>query len=168
VSDADADQDVVDFVAPLGDTFGGVDELAVAVHYLVVRTHAAFTATLGREAESMDMSPARLGVLKLLYYMPDRRLPMKEIGDRLAVTAGNITRLVSGLVAQGYIERVTPDADRRTTFAQITRAGAEVFEATMPPILRATSELQAPLEQNEKLELIRLLSKLRSALQRSD
>ena len=85
-------------------------------------------------------------------------------GSGLAVTAGNITRLVSGLVAQGYIRRDTPEHNRRTTFAELTPSGAGAFEDATQSILHSSRDLLRFLEEEEKEEMIRLLAKLRRGL----
>lgn len=54
-------------------------------------------------------------------------LRLGELSKRTMVTNGNITGLVERLEADGYIQRVTPDADRRVTLAKLTDTGTALF-----------------------------------------
>jgi MarR family 2-MHQ and catechol resistance regulon transcriptional repressor len=159
------DPDILEVAKKYSGSFPEVDELAVALNYLVTRTHAAFLAALTRDAEKMDLSPARLAVVRILYYAEGRRLPMKDLVTGLSVSGGNVTRLVSGLVAQGLITRETPEHNRRSTFAELTTKGVETFERAMPMILGSSKERLSILSTKEKEELLSLLAKLRHALE---
>ena len=55
-------------------------------------------------------------------------LRLGELSKRTMVTNGNVTGLVERLEADGYVQRVTPDGDRRVTVAILTPAGTELFE----------------------------------------
>lgn len=57
-------------------------------------------------------------------------LRLGELSKRTMVTNGNVTGLVERLEADGYIQRLTPDADRRVTVAKLTDSGT-IFFATM-------------------------------------
>jgi DNA-binding MarR family transcriptional regulator len=54
-------------------------------------------------------------------------LRLGELSKRTMVTNGNVTGLVERLEADGFVERVTPDGDRRVTVARLTPAGIDFF-----------------------------------------
>ncbi|EUC01170.1 transcriptional regulator, MarR family [Rhizobium sp. CF080] len=56
-------------------------------------------------------------------------LRLGELSKRTMVTNGNVTGLVERLEADGYVQRVTPDGDRRVTVAKLTEAGMTLFAA---------------------------------------
>lgn len=56
-------------------------------------------------------------------------LRLGELSKRTMVTNGNVTGLVERLEADGYIQRVTPQGDRRVTVAKLTEAGVTLFAA---------------------------------------
>ena len=56
-------------------------------------------------------------------------LRLGELSKRTMVTNGNVTGLVERLEADGYVQRVTPQGDRRVTVAKLTEAGATLFAA---------------------------------------
>ncbi|CDZ53746.1 MarR family winged helix-turn-helix transcriptional regulator [Neorhizobium galegae] len=56
-------------------------------------------------------------------------LRLGELSKRTMVTNGNVTGLVERLETDGFVQRVTPDGDRRVTVAKLTPAGTELFVA---------------------------------------
>ncbi|MDR6819262.1 DNA-binding MarR family transcriptional regulator [Neorhizobium sp. 2083] len=56
-------------------------------------------------------------------------LRLGELSRRTMVTNGNVTGLVERLEADGYVQRLTPDGDRRVTVAKLTDAGTMLFAA---------------------------------------
>lgn len=54
-------------------------------------------------------------------------LRLGELSKRTMVTNGNITGLVERLEADGMVQRVTPDGDRRVTVARLTEQGRTLF-----------------------------------------
>ena len=56
-------------------------------------------------------------------------LRLGELSKRTMVTNGNVTGLVERLEADGFVQRVTPDGDRRVTVAKLTPAGTDLFIA---------------------------------------
>lgn len=80
------------------------------------RLRAEFGATL-----------PQFDLMAQLYREPDG-LRLGELSRRTMVTNGNVTGLVERLEADGFVQRVTPDGDRRVTVARLTPAGTEFFE----------------------------------------
>lgn len=80
------------------------------------RLRAEFGATL-----------PQFDLMAQLYREPDG-LRLGELSRRTMVTNGNVTGLVERLEADGFVQRVTPDGDRRVTVARLTHSGTEFFE----------------------------------------
>jgi DNA-binding MarR family transcriptional regulator len=64
-------------------------------------------------------------VLLYLAQAPDRMLPMSALAESTMLTRSGITRLVDGLVAAGWLERVSCQSDARISYAHLTDAGYE-------------------------------------------
>ncbi|WJR69077.1 MarR family transcriptional regulator [Neorhizobium sp. CSC1952] len=62
-------------------------------------------------------------------YREKEGLRLGELSKRTMVTNGNVTGLVERLEADGYVQRVTPDGDRRVTVAKLTENGTTFFAA---------------------------------------
>ncbi len=83
-------------------------------------------------------------------------LKMKELSHRLMVTGGNVTGITDQLVAEGLVERVSVESDRRAFLVRLTDAGRNAFEAMAVEheqwIVQAFEGLSArELEQLHKL-----------------
>ncbi len=83
-------------------------------------------------------------------------LKMKELSHRLMVTGGNVTGITDQLVAEGLVERVSVESDRRAFLVRLTDAGRSAFEAMAVEheqwIVQAFEGLSArELEQLHKL-----------------
>ncbi|QBI18635.1 MarR family transcriptional regulator [Egibacter rhizosphaerae] len=106
---------------------------------VVVRLFRAQQLALGHMNELLapfGLTFARYEVLKLLAFSRTGRLPMGKMGERLMVHPTSVTSAVNRLEAQGLVERVPGDHDRRTTLAVLTEAGRELVD-------RATDALVA-------------------------
>lgn len=57
---------------------------------------------------------------------PERALPMKELGDRLACDASTLTGIVDRLEARGLVERQSQRGDRRAKALVLTAEGRAI------------------------------------------
>ncbi|WP_291843444.1 MarR family transcriptional regulator [Maricaulis sp.] len=72
------------------------------------------------------VSLSRFDALSALQRAPDGLL-MGELSDRLLVTNGNVTGLISRMVVDGLVTRDALPQDRRSFRVQLTEAGQETF-----------------------------------------
>lgn len=91
-------------------------------------------------------------------------MTMGELSRRLMVSNGNVTGLIDRLVAERLVERRTDEADRRAQRVRLTAAGRRAFDAMTPVHQAWVAEALTPLDPADKADLLRLLSKLKSAL----
>lgn len=106
-----------------------------------LRAHARVMRQLERDLESeQDLSLIDYDVLVQLSAAPDRRLRMSDLADALVLSRSGATRLVDRLVAEGLIERVTCETDRRGAWASLTDAGRNRLRRATPTHLRGVAE----------------------------
>ena len=106
-----------------------------------LRAHARVVRELERELQAEQrMALTDYDVLVQLANAGDRRLRMSELADRLLLSRSGATRLVDRLVAQGMVERVMCDVDRRGQWASLTDAGYERLRQASPTHLRGVAE----------------------------
>jgi DNA-binding MarR family transcriptional regulator len=65
---------------------------------------------------------------------------MSELADMVVLSRSGATRLVDRLEAEGLVERVSCDTDRRGQWAQLTEAGYERLRRASPTHLRGIAE----------------------------
>lgn len=106
-----------------------------------LRAHARVVARLERELQSeQQLALTDYDVLVQLAAAGDRRLRMSELADALLLSRSGATRLIDRLVAEGLVERVTCESDRRGQWASLTDAGYERLRAASPTHLRGVAE----------------------------
>ena len=106
-----------------------------------LRAHARVVRELERELQAEQrMALTDYDVLVQLANAPGRRLRMSELADRLLLSRSGATRLVDRLVAQGLVERVMCDVDRRGQWASLTDAGVDRLRQASPTHLRGVAE----------------------------
>jgi DNA-binding MarR family transcriptional regulator len=77
--------------------------------------------------EQFDTTLPRFDLMAQLERHPDG-LKMKELSHRLMVTGGNVTGITDQLVAEGLVERMAVEGDRRAFLVRLTTEGRSAFE----------------------------------------
>ena len=78
--------------------------------------------------EQFDTTLPRFDLMAQLERYPEG-LKMKELSHRLMVTGGNITGITDQLVAEGLVERLEVEGDRRAWRVRLTPRGHSLFAA---------------------------------------
>jgi DNA-binding MarR family transcriptional regulator len=131
----------------------------------LTRTHAAIAERLQAALAQGDFPPLPwYEVLATLSEVPDRRLKMGDLAERLVITRGGLTKLVDRLVKAGLVERAFCETDRRVSYATLTPAGSELLEE-MRPVIIAELEVAfaAKLSVAEANELRETLERVRES-----
>jgi DNA-binding MarR family transcriptional regulator len=107
----------------------------------LLRVHAALVSQLDRELQSAAELPlAWYDVLLELWYAPDKRLQMSELGERVVLSRTRVSRVVDELERAGLVERQAHPTDGRSTYAALTAAGRRRFRAAAPTYLGGIDE----------------------------
>lgn len=91
-------------------------------------------------------------------------LRMKTLSEYLMVTGGNVTGLTDQLVAEGWVERVADEEDRRSMIVRLTRAGKKQFKTMAAAHEQWLEQLLAPLGGKNSHALYEQLGQLRLVL----
>lgn len=91
-------------------------------------------------------------------------LRMKTLSEYLMVTGGNVTGLTDQLVAEGWVERIVDNEDRRSMIVRMTRSGNKQFGAMAEAHEQWLEQLLLPLGQPQVRELYDQLGLLRQVL----
>ena len=125
-----------------------------------LRAHARVVRELERELQAdQHLALTDYDVLVQLASAEGRRLRMSELADRLLLSRSGATRLVDRLVADGLVERVVCDDDRRGQWASLTHSGLRRLRAATPTHLRGIRDhFLDRLGADDITELDRMLS----------
>ena len=110
--------------------------------------------------ESVGISHAWFEVLERIASAPDQQLTMIELGRRLALTSGGVTRFLDRIVNAGYVTRTESPTDRRATLARLTDAGWTTLAEALTVHKAVIDELLEPLTNHERDALDHVLLKL--------
>ncbi len=116
----------------------------------------------GRLRETHDMTLPRFDVLAQLARAPDG-MRMRELSQRMMVTGGNITGLVTQLEAEGLLARSVSSSDRRARRVKLTGRGQALFARMARAHEGWIVTLMHGLNARETSELHVLLGKLKQA-----
>ena len=91
-------------------------------------------------------------------------LKMNELSSRMMVTRGNITGITDQLAAEGLVERVEVEGDKRAWRVRLTVKGREVFNALAMAHEDWIVQTFAGLGKNEVTQLHGLLGRVKEKL----
>jgi DNA-binding MarR family transcriptional regulator len=127
-----------------------------------LRAHAALTRQLSARLEAEHgLTLNDYDVLVQLYFAEGHRLRRVDLARSVLLTASGITRLLDGLEKAGWVDKAHCDSDARVTYAVLTDAGTEKFEAARDMhIGDIESVFGARFSQKERETLGELLGRL--------
>ena len=141
---------------------GDVDSIAITLG--IRRANSVITSNVERALDSwdlgVDLSHARLSVLRAIYFGEDHRLTLNELGRKLKVSRTNVTNLMDGLERDDLVRRSINASDRRLIDAQLTEKGLRVCTTALPRIARLMEAFAAGFTVDERAQFASLLARL--------
>lgn len=115
-------------------------------------------AARGRLAERLAAEGLRLWHMATLAALADfGPQSQRELGERLAVHASDMAKVVDDLAVGGLVERERDPADRRRVLVTLAPAGRRALNHQTAQALAVQDLVLAPLSPDERSELHRLL-----------
>ena len=111
-----------------------------------------------------DTTLPRFDLMAQLERAPEG-LKMKDLSRRMMVTSGNITGITDQLVAEGLVERMDVEGDRRAYLVRLTPKGREQFIDMARQHEHWIVEAFAALGERDITTLYRLLGKVKEHAQ---
>lgn len=110
--------------------------------------------------ENIDLTYTQYIVMLVMW--EDKKVSVKELGEKLYLDSGTLTPVLKSLEAKGFVTRKRSSEDERVLIVEITKKGAELKEqaAEIPPKMGACVDLTP----EEAAELHRLLYKVLAAM----
>jgi DNA-binding MarR family transcriptional regulator len=91
-----------------------------------LRLHRTVTEELSRRLDrNHGLSLAHYGVLITLVTVPDRRMRMTDLAERVLVSPSGMTRAVAWLEGEGLVGRERDSGDGRSFIVELTPAGLD-------------------------------------------
>ena len=160
-------------MAPVGAagplTLRGMDksfDFAKAPAHLIRRAHQIAVAMFMQEAQGFDVTPVQFAVLSALMDEPGQ--DQVSLSARVAFDAATSGSVIGRLEAKGWVRRQADVRDRRRKRLWITPEGREVALKLKRTASRTQRRLMAPLQSDERQQLLGLLAKLVGAHEKAD
>lgn len=125
----------------------------------VIHTGHELEARLEQALGAVDLSLAKLGVLRILL-QGGEPMPLSELAKHSRCVRSNMTQLVDRLEADGLVKRVGDADDRRVRRAALTPAGRKACERGNRMVEEVEQEVARALPQADAAELVRALERL--------
>ena len=110
--------------------------------------------------ERFDTTLPRFDLMAQLERAPDG-LKMNELSRRMMVTGGNVTGITDQLVAEGLVDRVDVEGDRRAYRVRLTPKGRRIFNDMAQQHEAWIVDAFAGLNERDIATLHRLLGKVK-------
>jgi len=142
-------------MATRGD--GMKDKLSLMIWFRLSRIYNKSIRESNQHLKKWNLSIAQFDVLAQIG--SQKRLSQQELADKLLVTKGNITQLLSKLENLGLIKR---EQEWKTKYLSLTEKGKELFEEVVPLQEQFQASQFRKLDQEEKKQLLELLRKIQN------
>jgi DNA-binding MarR family transcriptional regulator len=144
--------------------FPGLDPSACYTFLQLLRTGDELLALDEQVLTSYGTRHGRFNLLMMLLKCADGQATPAGLAERTGVTRATISGLLDGLEKDGLIERRPDPDDRRLIRVHLTVAGHRFLDRIRPGYCRWLSSIVEPLNEEERLQLITLLEKIRTRL----
>ena len=118
-----------------------------------------------RENEVEDVTPMHEWILSYLFWHRDEPVYQRDIEREFSITRSTVTNILQLMERKGYIERRSVPQDARLKQLVLTEEGIRFHENTIRSFHQTDDYVAGLLTEEENTELLRLLNKLRDALQ---
>ena len=138
---------------------GGTKELA---WFELHQASGLLYGELSRQLEpSAGMTGAEYDVLWFLANVPDRRVIMSSLADRLMISRSGATRLIDRMVQRGWVTREADSNNRRLIYAVLTPEGVNAVRRGTRVVFSVRPRLfDDRLTDTDVADLRRVLGKL--------
>ena len=130
------------------------------------RLQRVFNTRLSSQARAVNLSGPRLRLLLAVEGVG--RLRMGDLAEDLGITARTVTTLVDALEKEGLLARLPDPTDRRATLLALTERAQTQFEQVRTLQMQLGEELVAPLDMQQRRQLLDLLGRLNKEVLRGE
>ena len=131
--------------------------------FLLRRAHQISAAVFEDECRNVGLTPAQFGVMSVLQASPG--LDQSSLARALGFDKVTVLRVLRGLETRGFIVRTPAAISRRSLAISLSDAGRDLLSEAQEPVERAYQRLMAPLNDEQKVQLVSLLQTLTAGLE---
>lgn len=128
---------------------------------LLSQLGADVSAGFARRLAPLDLTPAHVGVLRVLALRPG--ISQQVLAEAIGAVPSRVVKLLDELGDRGLVERRRSETDRRHHELHLAPSARARLDAVMAVVLEHDREVGAGLRADERRELVALLGKLAEA-----
>lgn len=132
--------------------------------FLLRRAHQISVAVFEEECCGVGLTPAQFGVMSVLLASPG--LDQSSLARALGFDKVTIMRVLRGLETRELIVRTSAAIGRSSLVISLSEAGRALLLQAQEPVDRAYLRLLAPLNEEQKGQLVLLLQTLTASLEK--
>ncbi len=143
----------------------GVEPTAIFAALRMLRVVDDLASALEFHLQSRyEISTGRFAILMILDRHPELELTPSDLAERAGVTRATVTGLLDSLEKNGFLARRTHPSDRRRVTVELTEAGHQFIQETLPDHGRRLAGVTRLLSETERQQLLGLLEKVSAGL----
>ncbi|MBF0531881.1 MAG: MarR family transcriptional regulator [Candidatus Omnitrophica bacterium] len=128
--------------------------------YQFVLVYTLLFDRISKYLDRFDLTPAKMNVLMVIKHQGGAEgLSQREIGQRLLVTASNMTRVLDKLEREKLIERAGRLEDRRVKVVRISKKGSQILDSVWPGYVKEMRTLMNKLSSDDQKNLAGIFKK---------
>ncbi|MFS0840668.1 MarR family winged helix-turn-helix transcriptional regulator [Paenibacillus sp. 1P03SA] len=131
------------------------EKLGLLIWFRLSRVYNQSIRQSNQHLKTWNLSAAQFDVL--VQVGSHERLTQQELADKLLVTKGNITQLLSKMEELGWIRR---EQEWKTKYISLTAEGQAMFDEVVPQQEKFQASQFGALDREEKKQLLELLKKV--------
>jgi MarR family 2-MHQ and catechol resistance regulon transcriptional repressor len=134
--------------------------------YDIGRLYVLLNQYLTAAYQEFGLNPAKFNLLMHIKHIgKEKGISQIELGDKLYVSAANITKLIDGLEKKGWVKRISSSRDRRIKLIKITREGSALLDEVWPRHVEALNALLEGFAPEDKERFNLLLDRFREEME---
>jgi DNA-binding MarR family transcriptional regulator len=134
------------------------EELWTRPGYLIRRLHQIHVGLFTEECGSEDVTPVQSAILTVL--QSGEEMDQLTLSTSVGIDRTSGADVIRRLERRGLLARQSSKFDRRAKLVKITDEGKAFIKRVRPHMARAQDRLVAPLTDDEREELFRLINKM--------
>ena len=131
----------------------------------ISRTHSALFRNIEKSLKEYDLSVSEFGVLEFLYHKGEH--PVQVIANKILVTSGTITYIISQLIKKGLVTKVKCPNDQRIFYINLTELGHSLISEIFPIHEAFLKKQFGNLEDDKKAMLVEVLFSLKENIEQN-
>ena len=139
-------------------SYGTDNDLNAKVVIALARANQTVLAVSARDFREGGLTISQFSVLEALYHKGPMRIC--HLIEKTLSTGGNMTVVIENLIRLGYIKKACDPEDKRASIITLTDEGFKLIEQIFPSHLESLAKVFEPLDNEDKVELIRIIKKL--------